>query len=215
MGEPNYSEAEPAGLDDPITTVEDCILFFRAPEQPDDTESLRFVCGLGHQLADALEAERIENAHLRDAVQVFEKASNEHEREVERLREQLSAAHDVRDVFARDLNRMVADCEKDEAALAAAVRELRGENLRLTHESNGRQFRLQQAEAALHALENKCIVSESAYVQGLEAALAAAREAGYVLAMRLVQSDLDRDDVERAACDLFIRGHLAAKEPTP
>jgi hypothetical protein len=33
--------------------------------------------------------------------------------------------------------------------LAAAVRELRGENLRLTHESNGRQFRLQQAEAAL------------------------------------------------------------------
>jgi hypothetical protein len=40
-------------------------------------------------------------------------------------------------------------------ALAAAVRELRGENLRLTHESNGRQFRLQQAEAALAELRGR------------------------------------------------------------
>jgi hypothetical protein len=49
-------------------------------------------------------------------------------------------------------------CEQEfESAdtLAAAVRELRGENLRLTHESNGRQFRLLQAEAALTEMRGR------------------------------------------------------------
>ena len=105
----------------------DFILRNAAPALLDEVEALRVDSEAAtmyqrqlSECATELDAERIENTRLRDAVQVFEKASNTYEREVERLREQLSAAHDVRDVFARDLNRMVVDCEKDEADLAAA-----------------------------------------------------------------------------------------------
>jgi septal ring factor EnvC (AmiA/AmiB activator) len=64
---------------------------------------------------------------------------------------------------------------RERDALRRAVRELRGENLRLTHESNGRQFRLQQAEAALAALKEEYAQTES-YVRQLEAAIRMALE---------------------------------------
>ena len=49
------------------------------------------------------------------------------ERDLAEARSQLSAAHDVRDVFARDLNRMVEDCAKDEAARDATMASLTDE----------------------------------------------------------------------------------------
>ena len=55
-------------MSDRITTVEDCILFFRAPEQPNDPATLRFVCGLGRQLADEVEALKAGHAQLRAAL---------------------------------------------------------------------------------------------------------------------------------------------------
>jgi hypothetical protein len=88
--------------------------------------------------------------------------------------------------------------------LAAAVRELRGENLRLTHESNGRQFRLQQAEAALAALTGRVCATCRHRIPALTT-----HEAVWP------QHDFCR--AGQTQCDKlgYTCGAYAAKEPTP
>ena len=106
-----------------------------------------------------------ENEQLRDRLATLE-------RELAEAREQLSAAHDVRDVFARDLNRLVAECEKDEADRDAIVASLTDELRRAKSKAEQYQCDWMAAKAEfgdrLAALRQRHAEAvEQAYREGL------------------------------------------------
>jgi hypothetical protein len=93
-------------------------------------------------------------------------------------------------------------------------------------ESYGREItRLREVEDALRAElaelrhDNLSLVnnleSEGILVENLAAELREARKAGGSLAVRLLQSDINLDDVERAAIDLFLHAFEAALKENP
>lgn len=132
--------------------------------------------------------------------------------EVERLTFAVEGARSDAEVHADNADVLLARALQAESALAA----LRDENATMI---NAAGCALGTDEALR---SSACVDVLARQAEALRGELAALRElhakeleAGYVLTMRLIQSDLDLDDVERAARDRFMKAWLpkAALEP--
>ena len=117
---------------------------------------------------------------LREAFDEAHEAGGVLAAEVEWLRGQLSAAHDVRDVFARDLNRMVAESEKDQLDRDAVVASLTDELRRAKAKAEQYQIDWMEAKAEfgdkMAVLRQQCEMEERARQKAEQMAITALAE---------------------------------------
>ena len=116
---------------------------------------------------------------------------------------------------ARKYREQRDDCKRELEAANIENTRLREAFVVMERAANQHEADLAVAQAQLHALGNKCVVSESAYMQQLEADLAAARAV-------LAEAEVDptEDDSELAARAIYVNRAAwqawqarAAKEP--